>query len=126
MNLTISGKFKLRALARFAAAACLVLLASASTSCESEDDYDLWCTITGNVTDYINGDPLENATVVLTPTGQTVRTDVYGNYEFSDLESRQYVVTVQKSGYQPNRKNVQAVSGESVRADIQLTPIPAE
>lgn len=126
MNLTIPGKFKARVLARLAMAGGLVLFAFASTSCKGDDDYDLWCTINGNVSDYTNGASLENATVVLTPTGQTVLTDINGDYEFSDLESRQYVVTVQRAGYQPNRKNVQTVSGESVRVDIQLTPIPAE
>jgi len=126
MNLTISGKIKTRILSKLTMVGCLIALAFASTSCGGDDDYDLWCTINGNVTDYMDGSRLENATVVLTPSGKTVQTDVNGNYEFSDLEAQQYVVTVQKAGYQPNRKNVQAVSGESVRVDIQLIPIPTE
>ncbi len=126
MNLTILGKFRTRVLTKLAIAGSLTLFALASTSCGDNDDYELWCTINGNVTDYQNGNPLENATVVLTPSGKSVQTDVNGTYEFNDLESQQYVITVQKAGYQPNRKNVKPVSGESVRIDIQLEPIPTE
>lgn len=126
MNLTILGKFKTRILAKLAIAGSLILFAFTLTSCGNNDNYDLWCTINGTVTDYITDSPLDNATVVLTPSGMAVQTDVDGTYVFNDLESQQYVITVQKAGYQPNRKNVQAVSGESIRVDIQLTAIPTE
>jgi hypothetical protein len=43
-----------------------------------------------------------------------------GRFEFKDLEAVQYTITVQKTGYQTNRKTVTAVAGESVKADIPL------
>ena len=92
----------------------------------SEDDYEIFATIYGTVTDYQTGAPLENASIVLSPSGVTKQTDAGGNYRFEKLDVQQYVVTVQKTGYQPNRKTITAISGEALQVDIQLTIIPKE
>ncbi|MCH5327887.1 MAG: carboxypeptidase regulatory-like domain-containing protein [Coprobacter sp.] len=90
----------------------------------SGDDYEIFCTIHGTVTDYQTGAPIEKASVVLSPSGITLYTNAQGEYRFEELEAQQYTVTVQKAGYMANRKNIEAISGESTQVDIQLVPIP--
>lgn len=43
-----------------------------------------------------------------------------GTYEFTDLDIMQYTVMVQKEGYQTNRKQATAITGEKVRVDIVM------
>jgi DNA-binding winged helix-turn-helix (wHTH) protein len=59
--------------------------------------------------------------VVLSPGGKTKTTGSDGRYEFQDLDAAQYTITVQKNGYQTNRKTVTAVSDEKTEANIPLT-----
>ena len=92
--------------------------------CSSSDDYDIFAKIQGTVTDYQTGLPLENASVTLSPSGLSKQTDVNGAYQFDELDAQQYTITVQKTGYQPNRKTVTAISGATQQVDIQLTVIP--
>ncbi len=96
------------------------------TDCSSSNDYEIFAKIQGTVTDYQTGAPLENACVILSPSGLSQQTDVNGNYQFAELDAQQYTITVQKSGYQPNRKTITAISGETQQVDIQLTVIPQE
>ena len=93
-------------------------------SCANNNDYEIFGAVHGYVTDFTNGLPLENATVVLSPTGQTQKTDAGGYYRFNNLEIQQYTITVQKNDYQPDRKIFSAISGEDYKIDIQLKPIP--
>lgn len=99
-----------------------LMLVSAS-GCGSTD-YEIFARIEGTVTDYQTGIPLENVSITLSPSGISTQTDTDGFYQFSDLDVQQYTLTVQKSGYQPNRKTVAAVSGETLRVNIQLMSIP--
>ncbi|GHV09820.1 hypothetical protein FACS1894162_1310 [Bacteroidia bacterium] len=99
---------------------CVALLMAVCTSC-AKDEYDLFATLYGNVNDSATGDPISNATVVLSPGGKTKTTGSDGSYQFEDLDAAQYTITVQKTGYQTNRKTVTAVSGEKVEANIPLT-----
>lgn len=92
--------------------------------CSDSDDYKIYSTIHGTVTDYQTGYPLENASVTLSPSGISKQTDTNGYYSFVNLDAQQYTITVQKSGYQPNRKTITAVSGETQQIDIQLSIIP--
>lgn len=94
------------------------------SGCSNSDDYEIFAKIRGAVTDYQTGAPLENASVTLSPSGLTRQTDANGNYSFDELEAQQYTITVQKYGYQPNRKTITAVSGETQQVNIQLTVIP--
>lgn len=94
--------------------------------CSSSDDYEIFAKIQGVVTDYQTGESLANASVTLSPSGLSKQTDANGFYRFEELDAQQYTVTVQKSGYQPNRKTVTAISGEMLQVDIQLTVIPQE
>jgi len=104
--------------------AFVIILQACMVYCSSSDDYEIFAKIQGTVTDYKTGAPLENASVTLSPSGFSKQTDANGNYQFTELDAQQYTVTVQKSGYQPNRKTITAISGETMQVDIQLIVIP--
>lgn len=93
-------------------------------SCSSNDDYEIFSQINGTITDYQTGVPIENASVVLSPLGISQQTDDTGYYNFEELDAQQYTIIVQKTGYQPNRKTITAISGETMNVNIQLTLIP--
>lgn len=101
-----------------------ILLLTCLSACSSSDDYEIFAKIHGTVTDYQTGLPLENASITLSPSGLSKLTDANGHYQFDELDSQQYTITAQKVGYQPNRKTVTAISGESQQVNIQLTIIP--
>jgi hypothetical protein len=96
------------------------LLISAYSGC-SKEEYNTYATLYGVVTDHETGEPIANASVALAPGGKTKTTGTDGSYEFQDLDPAQYTITVQKAGYQTNRKTVTAVVGEKTEANIPLT-----
>jgi hypothetical protein len=87
----------------------------------SKDEPDVYATLYGVIADYETGEPVVGASVVLSPGGKTKTTGSDGAYEFPNLDPAQYTVTVQKMGYQTNRKTVTAVVGEKTQANIPLT-----
>lgn len=90
------------------------------------DDYvlDVYGSISGKVTDVVTGEPLPAAQVTLVPGANTIQTTSDGTFSFTGLEEGQYTVSVQKAGYQPNRKNVTVVSGETTEVVVTLSVIP--
>ncbi len=83
--------------------------------------------IYGVVTDFATGEPVQNANVQLRPSGETTLTGSDGSYEFIDLETGDYSITVSKAEYTdliddyvisvtPNRK---------MRRDVQIKKIAA-
>ncbi|GHT13893.1 hypothetical protein AGMMS4956_10800 [Bacteroidia bacterium] len=96
---------------------CVLLVGSAC----SRKEYNTSAAIYGVVIDNETTDPIGGAAVVLAPGGKTKTTGNDGLYEFNDLDPAQYTITVQKTGYQTNRKTITAVSGESTEANISLT-----
>lgn len=102
----------------------IIIALSASFLCScSKSEYDIYSSVYGIVTDNETGEPLENASVVLSPTNITKHTDADGRYRFDELDAQQYTITFQKAGYQPNRKLVTAISGESLEVNIHLKKI---
>lgn len=101
-----------------------VVTAITISSCSNSNDYDIFGSIHGCITDKADGKPLENASILLSPSGITKQTDATGFFKFESLDAQQYTITVQKQGYQPNRKTITVVAGEDMQVDIQLTPIP--
>lgn len=99
---------------------CLMAL-SLLFSC-SKEEQDSFGTLYGVVSDTQTGDPLSNVTVTLSPGGTTKLTGSDGLFEYAELTPQQYTITVQKSGYQTNRKSITAVVGEKVQANITMTP----
>lgn len=98
---------------------CLVAL-PLFLSC-SKEEIDNFGTLYGVVSDTQTGDPLSNVTVTLSPGGTTKLTGSDGLFEYTGLTPQQYTITVQKSGYQTNRKTITAVVGEKVQANITMT-----
>lgn len=96
-----------------------VMLIMLCSSC-SKTEHDLFATLHGVVSDHETGDPVANASVVLSPGGKTKTTGSDGHYEFNDLDPQQYTITVQKTGYQTNRKTITAVISEATEANIPL------
>lgn len=90
----------------------------------SKEKQDSFGTLYGVVSDVNTGTPLDNVTVTLSPGGATMFTGSDGLFEFSGLTPQQYTITVQKSGYQTNRKNVSAVVGEKVQVNITMMDAP--
>ena len=97
-----------------------VLLLGAQSGC-NKPIYNLYATLYGVVSDHETGEPIANASVVLSPGGKTKTTGTDGRFEFLDLDAQQYTITVQKTGYQTNRKTVIAVAAEKTEANIPLT-----
>ena len=98
----------------------LILVPVLLSSC-ANDEYDVNSTIYGIVSDTATGEPIAGATVQLSPGGDTKLTGEDGYFEFDNLTSHQYTITVQKTGYTTNRKSITAVFGEKNQANITLT-----
>lgn len=90
-------------------------------SCSKEEN-DSFGSLYGVVSDVKTGNPLDNVTVTLSPGGTTKLTGSDGLFEYSELTPQQYTITVQKAGYQTNRKTLSAVIGEKTEANITMTP----
>ena len=100
---------------------CCTVLMFLNSGCGNKDYTDRFATLYGVISDHQTGEPIPIASVVLSPGGRTQTTGADGRYEFLDLEPRQYTVTVQKAGYQTNRKTVTAIVGEKTEASMPLT-----
>jgi len=98
--------------------ACTLLL-GVCAGC-TKDSPNLYATLYGVVTDQATAEPLAGVSVVLSPGGKTKTTGTDGQYEFLDLDPQQYTITVQKTGYQTNRKTVTAVTDEKTEANISM------
>lgn len=94
------------------------------TGCKNDYALDIYGSISGTVTDSRSGDPLSAAQVTLVPSARTIQTAADGTFSFVGLDEGQYTVSVQKDGYQANRKNVTVVSGEATEVVVTLTIIP--
>ncbi len=97
----------------------LVLVLLGMASC-SQVEYDIFGTLTGTVVDEATGQPVEGASVLLTPGGANVMTDAHGAFTFAELDAKQYTLMVQKHGYVTNRKTVTALPGETSQVAITL------
>lgn len=97
---------------------CAVMLFFASSCTKTQ--YDLFGNISGTVIDVDSGEPVQQATVTLSPTSKNTYTGMDGQFEFQELESQQYTVTVQKTGYQANRKIVNVVAGETTNVALVM------
>lgn len=97
--------------------AILALLFSGCT----EEEYSLFGTINGIVTDFQTGEPIPNVTMTLSPSGASATTGSDGAFEFVDLEAGQYKIQARHSDYKTDTKTVNVLAGETVRGDMQLT-----
>lgn len=88
-------------------------------SCDSQE-YDIYTTVHGLVTDASSAEPLEAVTVTLSPGGMNCLTNRDGEFKFADVDAVQYKVMAQKEGYVTNHMIVTGVAGESVAINITL------
>ncbi len=102
----------------------LVTVLLSLVSCGGNDTLDIYGIISGKVTDVSTGEPLNAAQVTLIPGSSTIQTTSDGTFSFAGLEEGQYTVSVQKDGYQANRKNVTVISGETTETVVTLSKIP--
>jgi len=98
----------------------VIALIVLSSGC-SKKEYNMFGTLYGVVSDHETGALIANASIVLSPGGKTKVTGTDGRYEFPDLDAQQYTVTVQKTGFQTNRKTVTVVANEKIEANVPLT-----
>lgn len=84
-------------------------------------EYESFGSVYGVVSDSETGETIDVVSVVLSPGGKTYITGTDGCFEFKDIDPQQYTVTVQKLGYQTNRKIVTVFAGEYIPANILLT-----
>ena len=96
-----------------------IVVAITYISCSSSE-YDFFTSIHGTVIDETTTVRVEGVLVSLSPGGLSKTTDAAGYFEFTDLESGQYTITVQKNGYQANRKTVNTVAGETSEISVTI------
>ena len=75
----------------------------------------------GTVQDAKTGNPLDNCSVVLNPSGLSTTTGSNGSFRFVYVEGGEYSLQASRSGYITNSTNVTVVPGSSVRTDLLLT-----
>ena len=108
---------------KYFSALLLAITAVCTLSSCAKDELDIFSTIHGIVTDDATADCIPGATVTLSPGGKTQTTGSDGRYQFSEIDPMQYTVTVQKPGYNTNRKMITVVSGEATEANVTLHKI---
>ncbi len=81
-------------------------------------------TIAGQVTDASNGQPLTGAAVSTQPASGAVTTDAQGNYSIANVAPGNYTVTAAKAGYQSGSTGAAVTAGQTVTANLALTPLP--
>ena len=94
------------------------------TACEEELP-ELYGDICGIVYDKETSEPIRGAEVILVPGNKTTVTGFNGQYEFKNLDPKQYELQVSATGYNSNSRQITAIAGESVTCDITMTAIKA-
>lgn len=83
-------------------------------------EYDVFGTIEGKVLDIDDNKAIENVYVTLSPSNKNTMTDSDGKFTFSELDAKQYSVTVQKNGYETNVKTVNVIASETSSVTITM------
>ena len=101
--------------------ATLFLLCCAMIGCKPEEE-EKYGTIYGTVTDFSSGEPINNAKVRLNPKGETTLTGMDGTFEFVDLPSGSYSLSLSKNGYVDLEDDyvLKIENGNSVQRAIQM------
>lgn len=109
-----------KTLATFSLGVALLLFANACTKTE----YELTGNIAGTVIeigdDNVAGDPIQGVTVTINPNSKNTYTGSDGSFEFKDLEATNYKVSVQKSGYKTNFKDISVNAGETTKISLTM------
>ena len=110
---------KTNSLIKFAAS---LMLCCMFFGCTPEDEMEKLGTIYGTVTDFASGEPIGNANVRLNPRGETTLTGMDGTFEFVDLPSGSYSLSLSKNGYVDLDDDyvIKIENGNNVQRAIQL------
>lgn len=102
--------------------AALSLICCLFFGCAPEDETEKLGTIFGTVTDFASGEPINNANVRLNPRGETTLTGSDGTFQFNDLTSGSYSLSLSKNGYADLDDDyvIKIENGNSVSRDIQM------
>lgn len=101
----------------------LLVLCCVMFGCEKEDTpTSKLGSIYGTVTDFATGDPVSNANVRINPKGETTLTGMDGTFEFVDLPSGSYSLSLSKNGYVDLDDDyiIEIKNGNNVHRDVQL------
>ncbi len=91
------------------------------TSCAKDED-PMFGGIYGTIRNIETGAVVYNAEITLAPGHPSPITGTNGTYEFTNLEARQYTMTVRASGYLDDSRQVTVLPGENTQCDVLLTP----
>jgi hypothetical protein len=81
------------------------------------------CEIYGHVSDSIRDWAISNATVAITSTNISTKTDHHGRYKLVNIPPGYYVICASKSGYRTERIRTDLKSGDTKRIDLRLVPL---
>ena len=98
-----------------------VVFCTLHISC-TKDIVDTSGNLVGAVSDSRTGAFLSGVSVTTSPLGKTYTTGIDGKYEFRNLESQEYSISVSKNGYNSDKKTVFVQIGEDTNLDFQMTP----
>lgn len=102
---------------------CCISILFATTSCKDRDEPP--GSIYGTVTDKATGEPISVAGVELSPNGIKTVTGSEGQFEFTELESGEYTLTVTKAGYvELGNIKVTVNPAQKAKSDIQIEKLP--
>lgn len=83
-------------------------------------EYDMFGTIKGTVLDIDDNGAIENVYVTLSPSNKNTMTDFDGRFIFSELDAKQYSVTVQKNGYETNVQTLNVFASDTLSVTITM------
>jgi protocatechuate 3,4-dioxygenase beta subunit len=98
--------------------ACLLALAACADGSGPEQTT---ATISGQVTDASNSQPIAGATVTSQPATSSATTDAQGNYALANVDPGGYTVSAAKTGYQGASTSVTVTAGQTATANLPLT-----
>jgi len=99
----------------------LIVYLAVLTSC-AKDEAPMFGGIYGTIRNSETGAVVYNAEITLAPGHPSPVTGTNGAYEFTNLEARQYTMTVRASGYLDDSRQVTVLPGENTQCDVMLTP----
>ena len=86
--------------------------------------YTRGCYLTGTVTEFGSGNPINNATVEIISANITDATNIIGDYATGTVNAGTYNVKYSKAGYQSyTETNVTLTNGNTVVVDVELVPL---
>lgn len=95
-------------------------------SCKKTDPIETTGHITGIVTEDGSNEPVFAANVTLSGISSNYKTGGDGKFEIKDLDEGDYTITVEKTGYQVNKKQITVKAGKTSSADFSLKRMTAE